>query len=124
MTSGATCSSNAFMNTDVIQNLMGQVGQRQYRIKVGDRISIPMPRIPMTRDTQYLSISPKIKDPKGSVIMETHPRAGEGHLGADRIDLVGSKLGECIISIEAADRLTGTLIQGVSPVEIILNVEV
>ena len=96
--------------------------QQSYRTQVGSDITIAAPRLPMTRYTQFISVETEKKGDVGSFrVYKAAPKDEEGILALRDIGVQSLSSGTLQLSFVARDRLTGEAIEGVEPVNVIIE---
>lgn len=92
---------------------------RLYRIQVGKEIVIPLPRLPMTRYTEFVTLEPEEAGDVDSFRVRTaSPREEEGSLMPQQIEVQGIRPGTLYVALIARDSLTGEAIPDVEPVNL------
>jgi hypothetical protein len=94
-----------------------------YRARVGERLEISLPRVPLTRHTEFLQLEKEKRGDLDSFVEEPAPEQGEGSLVPRQI--VGRTLrpGKLHIVLSAKDSVSGEEIAGVEPLDILVEVE-
>lgn len=111
------------MNSRLIGGLLRGTEKQRYRGKVGELLHIELPRIPLTRDTEFLQL--KIET-VGDVIEEPVGREQEmveGLALPSQILRRGVKPGTSKIIVRAYDALTDSEIAGIEPLEITVDID-
>lgn len=95
--------------------------KRSYQAKVGQRLTIRLPEIPLTRDTEFLRLE---QTAYGDLdcFLEDRDDEGEGTIYPTSITGVAVSTGEKHFVIQACDSLTGEEIPGVQPLDISIKV--
>ena len=109
------------MDSKKINELLQQVKTRQYKVKVGESLSIELPKIAMTADTGFLKLVTE-NDGSDCVTDEVENDAGEGNLQPREIKGIARKAGKRRYKIRAIDVLSQKEIKGVAPLDIELEV--
>jgi hypothetical protein len=96
---------------------------QHYKAKAGDLVRIDLPKIPLTRFTEFLQLEKKKKGDLDCFIEQSIPPEGEGSLLPTQI--VGRAVcpGKVHIILRAVDSLSGQEIPDVEPIDIIVEVQ-
>jgi hypothetical protein len=96
---------------------------QKYKIKVGESLTIGLPRIPITRYTEYLKLQKEKQGDLDCFIEELEPELGEGFLLPRQI--IGRAVcpGRIHIILSAKDSISGETIPGVEPLDILVEVQ-
>lgn len=89
---------------------------------VGEDLDIPLPRVPLTAETQSVELSASIDNPGTLEILDS-PGTLEGALLPRTLHARGTRPGRTVISVRVVDPLSGEAIVGVDPVEIIIDID-
>ena len=110
------------MDTKRINELLHQDQPRRYRVKVGEEFRIKLPKLPLTADTEFLQL---VTESHGSdcVIDQREIDGGEGTLLPREISGTAAKAGSKHYVIRAVDAISQEEVEGVEPLDIVLEVE-
>lgn len=108
------------MNQARIQQLLHAPMQRHYRVKVGDTVSVELPRIPFTRETEFLRLQTSTRG--DSVQASAAGSSGEGRLHPGAIVGKAVRPGTTHVRVTAYDDLQGREMD-VAPLDIVIEVD-
>ncbi len=112
------------MDTQKINDLLhSDFVPDHYTAKVGDSISISLPRIPFTRFTEFLQVEQERQGDLECFIEERVTEQGEGSLLPREISGRTVCPGELHIVLSAKDSLSGERIADVEPLDIVVEVQ-
>lgn len=94
-----------------------------YHAKTGETLSINLPRIPLTRYTEYLELRREFVGDTGCFRELPNQRHGEGNISPEKITLKALHPGQAQIVIHAVDALSGEKIPEVEPLSINVDIE-
>jgi hypothetical protein len=97
--------------------------KQYYTAKKGQTIKIELPRIPITRQTQFVGLK---RETHGDVdsFVETHgDNTGEGVVAPSEIQGKAVHSGTVNFTVKAIDRISGTDIADVEPFEITVDIK-
>lgn len=93
-----------------------------YSARVGDRLAISLPRIPLTRYTEFLRLEPEKQGDLNCFAEEPAPDLGEGVLLPHYIVGKAIRPGKLHIVLHATDSLSGERLCGVEPLDIAIEI--
>ena len=110
------------MDTRKINQLLHQNQLQRYRVKVGEEFKIRLPKLPLTADTEFLTLVTKSH---GSDCVIEHPEIdkGEGNILPQEITGIATKVGSKHYVIQAVDAISEEEIKGIEPLDIEIEVE-
>jgi hypothetical protein len=109
------------MNPKKISALLHKNQVRQhYRLQPGEEVSVELPHIPLTRQTEFLALTQEIK---GDAAHFREATEGEGTLSPRRLQGRALRPGRTDIVLHAVDALSGQEIAEVKPFSIVVEVE-
>jgi hypothetical protein len=94
-----------------------------YKARVGEYIKIVLPRIPMTRYTEFVQLEKEKWGDLNCFVEEQAPDVGEGSLLPRQIFGRAVRPGKLHIVLSAKDILSGQKIPGVEPLNILVEVQ-
>jgi hypothetical protein len=94
-----------------------------YKAKVGERLEISLPRVPLTRHTEFLQVEKEKRGDLDSFVEEPAPEQGEGSLLPRQISGKTLRPGKLHMVFSAKDSISGQEIADVEPLDIIVEVE-
>jgi hypothetical protein len=112
------------METQAINQLLHSGSVRQhYKVRPGDVFGIELPRVPFTRNTEFLRLEREISGDRECLVEEASPDTEEGAILPRQIFARALCPGKAIIVLRAIDILSGEEIPGVEPFRIEVEVE-
>jgi hypothetical protein len=113
-----------YMDPEKISALLHAVPlPHYYKAKPGDFVTINLPRLPLTRYTEYLRMDRENWGDLNCFVEETPEPQGEGSLLPRHIRGQAVCPGTIHIVLSARDRLSGQQISGVEPLDIVVEVQ-
>lgn len=106
---------NTFLHSDFVPHY--------YRAKVGDFLEISLPKVPLTRYTEFLRLEKEKKGDLNCFVEEQAPDQGEGSLLPRQISGRTVCPGTLHIVLSAKDALSGERVPNVEPLDIVVEVE-
>ncbi len=109
------------MNTQAVKKLLdASPVKRHYDLRVGQRVSIAFPSIPMNRFTEYVSLVPSKAGDLGTVVEKPVAvrSSSEGMSVEQGVAVQALKPGQMSYVVRAVDTLTGHELPDVNPFEI------
>jgi hypothetical protein len=97
--------------------------KQNYTAKSGQILRIELPRIPMTRQTQYIGLKREIHGDVNSFVETTAENAGEGVISPTEIKGKAVHSGTINFTLKAIDRISGEEIADVQPLNITVNIQ-
>lgn len=94
-----------------------------YKAKAGDYLSISLPKIPLTRYTEFLRMEREQHGDVNCFVEEKSPNIGEGSLLPGRISGHAVCPGKVHFILSAKNRLSGQTVPGVEPLDIVVEVQ-
>jgi hypothetical protein len=94
-----------------------------YRAKVEERLEISLPRVPLTRHTEFLQVEKVKRGDLNSFVEELVPEQGEGSLLPRWVFGRPLRPGKVHIVLSAKDSISGREIADVEPLDIVVEVE-
>lgn len=113
------------MDTTLINRLLHDTTARtHYRAHVGDQLRIDLPRIPMTRATEFLQLRTEIVGDDTLEPGRPGPQdRGEGLVSPSGLVRDAVRPGRTSVLVKAVDALSEQEIEGIEPLEITVEVE-
>ena len=93
-----------------------------YTAKIGESIIITLPRIPLTRYTEFLQVEWEKRGDTDCFIEEASSNQGEGSLLPRQIYGRAACQGKLHIVLNAKNRISGEMVPGVKPLDILVEV--
>ena len=112
------------MDSEKINEMLHSRGVRsRYTARAGDYLRIELPRVPMTRYTEFVRLDKEKRGDTACFAEMEPPDAGEGTLLPTQI--VGRAVcpGRLHIVLRAVDSLSGKEIPDVQPFDIVIEIE-
>lgn len=97
--------------------------RRSHRVRVGERVQIDLPSIPLTAATEFVQLATEIKGDQNNLVEESVSDEGEGFLAPRQIVGRALRPGKAQIIVKAVDALSGADIPGVEPLTIDVDIE-
>lgn len=97
--------------------------KRTYIIKSGENLRIDLPEIPITRDTQFVTLKKEKHGDVNSFLEVSGEHEGEGLLSPSRIYGKAVHSGKIEFTVKAIDRISGEEIPNVEPLNITVDIE-
>lgn len=91
---------------------------RFYQIEVGENVTIALPRLPMTRYTEFVTLEPEEAGDIDNFRVRAASPEEEGMLAPQQIEVRGIRPGTLHLHLVARDSLTGEEIPGVERVNV------
>lgn len=110
------------MDPKLISDYLQRVPKRLYKAQVGEEISIELPRVPLTGDTEFLQLKTEIEGEEILEEMSATGSSGEGLLMPRSLIRRALKPGKSRIVIRAYDSLTQARIPDVEPLDIEIEI--
>ncbi len=110
------------MDEGTLNELLHENQREFYQIRVGEKFDIDLPKIPMTGDTEFVTL--RLDSEQSDCVEEfTGGDIGEGLLSPTKISGRGVKAGKKSYTVRLINGLTQQEIENVRPLEINLRVE-
>ncbi len=96
--------------------------KQNYTAKSGQTLRIELPRIPMTRHTQFVGLKRETHGDVNSFVETSGENAGEGIIAPAEIHGTAVHSGTINFTLTAIDRISGEEIPDVKPLNITVNI--
>ncbi len=111
------------MDSDILKRYLDRGAQDHYEVKVGDVLTIQLPRVPMTAETQFIQIASGLAPgASGALKVEGSGTDFEGVHQPSEFVGRAVKPGRERILVQALDAFTHEPVEGVTPFEITVDV--
>lgn len=97
--------------------------KQNYTAKSGETLLIELPKIPMTRHTQFVELRTETHGDVDSFEETSGKETGEGTIAPSEIRGKAIQSGTVNFTLRAVDRISGEEIPDVEPLNITLNIE-
>ncbi len=97
--------------------------KQNYTAKSGQTLRIELPRIPMTRQTQFVGLKRETHGDVNSFVETLGKDAGEGIIAPSEIRGKAVHSGTVNFTLKAIDRISGEEIPDVEPLNITVNIK-
>ena len=97
--------------------------KQNYTAKSGETLLIELPKIPITRYTQFVELRKETHGDVNSFKEMSRNEAGEGTISPSEIRGKAIQSGTVNFTLKAVDRISGEEIPDVEPLNITLNIE-